>query len=101
MVKYLQIDTANNGNLLVNLEHVMFVDASTSSIVRVVYSNAYQDLDQVRLLHAAEANANSEIGSMSDAIRKLIIDAAKGRWSEPVVNITGLLPKPITSMILD
>ena len=101
MVKYLQIDTANNGNVLVNLEHVMFVDAFSLSVVRVVYSNAYQDLDQVKLLHPADADANSKIGSMSDAIRKLIIDAAKGRWSEPVVNITGLIPKPITSMILD
>ena len=100
MVKYLQVDTANNGNIIIALEHIMFIKPLTPSILRIIYSNAYSQLDLVSLTHAADDNSDAEVGSMADAIRKIVIDAAKGRWSDPVVNITSLLPKPITSMTL-
>ena len=101
MVKYLQVDTANNGNIIIALEHIMFIRPVTQSSLRIIYSNAYATLDLVSLVHAADDNNDGEFGSMADAIRKIVIDAAKGRWSDPVVNITSLLPKPITSMTLN
>jgi hypothetical protein len=101
MVKFLQIDTAANGNMIAPLKDLIFIDAFSTTQVRFVYSNAYQDLNQIKLDHAADANADEEVGSMVDALRKIVIDVAKGRWSTPVVNITSLLPKPITNIIID
>jgi ABC-type antimicrobial peptide transport system ATPase subunit len=103
MVKFLQVDTAANGNVLINLEHLMFIDSTgTSNTVRFVFSNAYADLDQVQLIFSpSDANPNAEVGSMVDALRKIVIEAAKGSGNEPVVNITSLLPKPVTSMTLN
>lgn len=101
MVKYLQIDTANNGNMIAPLKDLIFIDAFSASVVRFAYTNAYQNLNQIKLDHAADANADEEVGSMVDALRKIVIDVAKGRWSTPVVNITSLLPKPVTNIIVD
>jgi len=100
MVKYLQIDTAANGNILIALENLLWIDAASTTQVRIAYSQIYGGLDQVKLSHPADSTSTSKIGSMVDALRKIVIDVAKGRWSTPVVNITSLLPKPITSMTL-
>lgn len=101
MVKYLQIDTANNGNMIAPLKGLIFIDAFSASVVRFSYTNAYEDLNQVKFQHSADANANAENGSMVDALRKIVIDVAKGRWSTPVVNITSLLPKPVTNITIN
>jgi len=100
MVKFLQVDTANNGNLLIPVNGIVFIEAYLASQIRIKYDGQYASNDIFGINHTADVDADGKIGSMVDVLRKLVIDAAQGRWSDPVVNITSLLPKTITNITL-
>ena len=100
MVKFLQVDTAANGNLLIPLKDLIFIQAFSTTAMYVRYNNQYSVNDHFEITHAADADSDAKIGSMADVLRKLVIDAAQGRWSDAVVNITSLVPKPISNITI-
>ena len=95
MAKFLQYDTAANGSLVIPAEEVLWVKSGTSTTT-IVFMLGASAFDQVTVTHAADTSAYEMVGYLQDKL----VEAAQGKWSEAVLNITADSPLVISNIQL-
>jgi citrate lyase beta subunit len=97
MAKFLQVDTASNGKLVIPATDVVWVNTPGSPWTSTeVYLMNNGTLDVVTVTHAADSAAIVMIAYIQDKL----VEAAQGKWSESFLNITDGSPLVISNVTI-
>lgn len=95
MAQFLQVDTATNGNLIIPATDIVWVNTQGGTFVATdLYLLNNGALDIVTITHAADTAAIV----MVVYIQNQLVQAAQGKWSDPIRNITADSPLAISNV---
>jgi len=101
MAAFFTVNTAANGNLLIPLDNLLWVNTGSATTTDLYYANgaAAYTSDVITLTHGTEASP-SALGAMIDVIQNLIVQSAQSNWKASIIDITDLLPSMITDVTI-
>tara|TARA_R100001369_G_scaffold91098_1_gene131445 strand:- start:860 stop:1165 length:306 start_codon:yes stop_codon:yes gene_type:complete len=100
MAKFLKVQTAANGNLIMPADKMVMVSTGgvgggyTTTIVNYLTTGEF---DTITITHGADTATGY---NMINYIQNKLIEVAQGKWSEGILDITDGAPTVISNVVI-
>mgnify|MGYP003647588137 FL=1 len=96
MKKFLKVDTATNGNLIIPADKMVWVATNATTETIIYQLGVGDEFDIVTITHADDSAAAGN--TMITYIQDMFIEVAQSKWSESVLDITANSPRLISNV---
>ena len=99
MKKFLKVDTATNGNLIIPADKMVWIATNASTQTLIYQIGVGDEFDIVTITHADDSAAAGN--TMITYIQDMFVEVAQSKWSESVLDITANSPRLISNVTFE
>lgn len=96
MKKFLKVSTASNGTRIIPAQNIVYVGTNGTTETSLYLANTEAAFDVVKVTHATDAASSGN--DMVNYVQDKLVEVARSKWSESILDITDASPKLISNV---